>query len=137
VELLEAHPEALPNGQHELSQQRRAIGIEQPIQGAPEPIVAQVLHLLDTDAEHAIGETVHGLVLAVDRLALDDDRAQQHAQRAGMGDAAARVRGDVARQGVVQADALDEVVDQGQRTQTLGVKSEACRLRVGSGGLQA
>ena len=29
-----------------------------------------MLHLLGTDAEHAIGEAVHGLVLAVDRFAL-------------------------------------------------------------------
>ncbi len=98
VELVEAHPEALPNGQHQLGEQRRAVGIEQPVQGAAEPVVAQVFHLLGADAEHAIGKAVHGLVLTVDRLALHDDRSQQHAQRAGMGDGATPIRGHEARQ---------------------------------------
>jgi hypothetical protein len=135
VELLEPHPEALPDGQHELGQQRRAVRIVKAVQGATEPVVAQVLHVLRADAEHATGEAVHRLLLTVDRLALDDDRAQQHAQCAGVRDRAARVRGDVTRQRVVHADALDEVVDQGQRAQALGVKSEACPTRVGGGGL--
>lgn len=126
MKLLETHGKALPDGQHELGQQRRAVRVVEVIQRATEPVVAQVLHVLHAHAEHAAGEAVHGLLLAVDRFALDDDRTQQHAQSAGMRDRAARVRGDVPRQRVVHADAFDEVVDQGQRAQALGVKSEAC-----------
>ena len=98
MELVEANPEALPGGQDQLGEQRGAIGVEQPVQGSTEAVIAQVLHLLGADAEHAVGKAVHGLLLAVDRLALDDDRSQQHAQRAGMTHGATRVRGDVARQ---------------------------------------
>ena len=54
------------------------------------------------------------LLLAVDRLALDDDRAQQHAQRLGVGDGAAAVGGgDVLLEQLEQAHAREEVVDQG------------------------
>ena len=113
VELLEAHAEALPDGQDELGEQRRAVGVEQPIQGAAEPVVAEMAHLQGADAEHAVGEAVHRLLLAVDRFALDDDGAQQHAQGAGVSDGAAPVRRHEARQRLVQSDALDEVVDQG------------------------
>jgi hypothetical protein len=76
VELLETHLEALPDGQHEFGQQRRAGRSVQAPQRATEPVVAQVLHILHAHAEHAAGETVHGLLLAVDRFALDADRAQ-------------------------------------------------------------
>jgi hypothetical protein len=135
VELVEANPEPLPGGQHQLGEQRSAIGVEQPVQGPTKAVIAQMRHLLGADAEHAVGKAVHGLLLTVDRFALDDDRSQQHAQRAGVADGATRVRCDVAREYVVQAQALDEVVDERQRAQALGVKREASPLRSGGRGL--
>ena len=137
VELVEAHAEALPDGQDELGEQCAAVGIEQTIQRAPEPVVAEQRHVALADAEHAVGKTVHRLLLAIDGLALDDDGAQQHAQCAGVGDGATPIRGHEARQRLVQPDALDEVVDQGQRAQSLGAQSEACLLRCGRRALRA
>ena len=137
VELVETHTEALPDGQDEFGEQRSTVGIEQVVQGPSEAVVAQVPHLLGADAEHAVGEAVHRLLLAVDGLTLDDDGAQQHAQCAGVTDGATPVRGHEARQRLGQPDALDEVIDQGQRAQALGVKSEARPLHGGSGGLRA
>ena len=56
---------------------------------------------------------MHGLVLAVDGFALDDERAQQHAQSASMRDGAPGIGGDMPAQQIFQADALDEVIDKG------------------------
>ena len=68
---------------------------------------------------------MHALLLAVDGLALHDQRAQQHAQGLCMGDGAAGIAGDVARKEFGQTDALYEVVNQRQRPQTLATKDEA------------
>jgi hypothetical protein len=68
---------------------------------------------------------MHGLLLAVDRLALDDDRAQQHAQGARMGHGTAPIGGgDVLVEKFLQAHALEEMVDEGQGAQPLAAKRE-------------
>ena len=91
-----------------------AVGVEEPIQRSADAVVGEPLHLLGADAEHPGGETVDRLLLAVDRLALHEDRAQQHAQRLRMGDGTAPVGGgDVALEQVLEAHALEEVIDQG------------------------
>ena len=113
VQLVEAQAEALCDRHDDLGQQRCAVGIEESIQSAPEPVIAEALHLLGIDAEHAAGKPMHGLVLAVDGFALDDERAQQHAQSASMRDGAPGIGGDMPAQQVFQADALDEVIDKG------------------------
>jgi hypothetical protein len=43
-----------------------------------------MLHLIVANSEHAAGEAVHRLLLAVNGLALNDDGTQQHAQGASM-----------------------------------------------------
>ena len=76
VKLVETKLELLADGQDDLGQQRGAVGVEEVIQGAAEPVVAEVCHRLGVDAEHAACEAVNGLLLAIDRLALDDERAK-------------------------------------------------------------
>ena len=72
------------------------------------------------DAEETRGEAVHGLLRTVDRLALDHDRAQQHAERLGVRHAAARIaRRDVLLEERREAHPFDEVIDEGKRTQPL------------------
>jgi hypothetical protein len=80
-----------------------------------------VCHLLGGDPEHAAGKATDGLLLTIDRLSFDDDRAQQHAERAGVRDGAALIGGDVPRQRVLQSHALDEMVDEGKRAEALAV----------------
>ena len=114
MQLLQAHAEALGDGQHDLREQRGAVGVEQPIQRATDAVVAQTAGLRGIDAEQADGEPVSALLLAVDWFALDDDRAQQHAERLRMGDSAAAVGGgDVLLEQFEQPDARQEVIDQG------------------------
>lgn len=79
MQFVEVDTEALANGQHHLSEQGCPVSIVQAIKRPPEPIVAHVLHLLGIDAKHAVGELMHRLLLAIDRLPLDDERAQQDA----------------------------------------------------------
>ncbi len=70
--------------------------------------------LLGGQPEAAGGELVHGLGLAIDRLALDDERAQQHAERRGVGERCAPIAGgDVLFQQRGEVEPLQELVDQG------------------------
>jgi hypothetical protein len=84
-----------------------------------------MLHLFFANSKHAAGEAVHSLLLAVNGLALDDDGTQQHSQGARMGNCAALVRGNVPIERVLQTDALDEMIDQRQRAQSLALQGEA------------
>jgi len=84
-----------------------------------------VRSLSGIDAEQADGEACGCLLLSVHRLALDHDRAQQHAQRLRVRQRAAAVAGGhVPLEQLVQAHTRDKVVDQGQGPQTLGVHTE-------------
>ena len=129
VKLIKAQAEALPDRHDHLGQQRCAVGVKESIQSAPEPVIAEVLHLVGVDAEHAAGKAVHGLLLAVDRFALDDERAQQYAQGTGMRDGAPCIGGHMPVQHLFQADAFDEVVDKRQGSQALALKIEASTVR--------
>jgi hypothetical protein len=114
VQPIEGHAEALTDRDRHLGQQRAAVGIEEPVQGASDAVVAQAQHLLGVDAKHPCGEAVDGLVLAVYRLTLHQDRTQQHAKGLGMGDGAAPLGGgNVLVEQDVQPHALEEVIDQG------------------------
>src|SRR5215469_9063398 len=75
VKLIELHAEALADRYHHLGEQCASIRIEQSVERAPDPVVAHVLHLLGTDAEHPAGEPMYRLLLAVDRFSLDDNGA--------------------------------------------------------------
>jgi hypothetical protein len=72
VKLVETQIEALSDRQDDLGQ-CSAVGVEESVQGASEPVVAEVLHRLGVDAKHAAGKAVNGFLLAVDGLALDDE----------------------------------------------------------------
>ena len=77
-------------------------------------VIAHLRHLLRREPKRGRGETDRRLLLAVDRLAFDDDRAQQDAERLGVRHRAAPVEGgDVAIEQGLQAEARDEVIDEG------------------------
>jgi hypothetical protein len=84
-----------------------------------------MLHLFFANSEHAAREAMHSLLLAVNGLALHDDGTQQHSQGASTRKCAALVGGDVPIEGVLQTHTLDEMIDQGQRAQTLTLQDEA------------
>jgi hypothetical protein len=70
-------------------------------------------------------EPAHRLVLAVHRLALEQQATYQHPQCLGIGQSNAPVVGGHERFEVgFESETVEEVVHQGQRTQPLGAKSE-------------
>ena len=125
VKLVESQVEALTDCDHHLGEQRRPISVKQPIQSASEPIVAEVLHLLGRDAEHPAGEDLNRLLLPIDRLSFDNNRAQQHTQRTAVGDGAPGVGANVPIDQIFQAKALDEMIDDRQGTQALALQGAA------------
>ena len=101
VQLVKLQGKSLADRQDHIGEQRRTIGIEQVVECTPDPVIPEVLHLLGRDAEHTGGEAIHGLLLAIDRLSFDDDRAQQHSQRTGVRDEGALIGGHVAGERIV------------------------------------
>lgn len=70
------------------------------------------------------------LLYTVDRFPFDHDRAHQHAEGLGVGNAAPFIAGrDVLLEERREAHAFEEVIDEGKRTQPLGVEREVCRAR--------
>jgi uncharacterized protein (DUF58 family) len=113
VQLAKGQPEAPRRRQHHLGQQRRAVAGEQPVKCTTDAIVAQPSSLRRVDVEQPGGEAHRALLLAIHRLALDDDRTQQHAQSLRMGGATAAVGGGhMALEQFGQPDAAQEVIDQ-------------------------
>jgi hypothetical protein len=125
VKLVELQGEGLADRQDHSGEQRRTIGIKQAVERAPQAVIAQVLHLLGRDAEHTGGEAIHRLLLAIDRLSFDDDRAQQNAQRAGVWDGTALIGGDVSGERIVQSHTGNEMIDDGQWAEALDQQGRA------------
>ena len=125
MQFLELHGEALTDREHDGGEQRTLVGIVEPIEGSAEPIIAQVPEVLLCQAVQGRSETVHGLDLAVDGLALDHDRAQQHPKGRGVRHGAPSIgRRYVLIQQLDQPEPPDEVIDEGKRPQPLRDQSE-------------
>jgi hypothetical protein len=114
MQLVEADAEVLSNREHDLGQKRCPIGIEEPVQGSSDAIIVEPHHFLCRESEGAGGELMHELPLAVDRFALDNERAQQHAECRGVRHRAAPIaRGDVCLEQRRKPQAFEKVVDEG------------------------
>ncbi|MCZ7559321.1 MAG: hypothetical protein M5U30_04100 [Burkholderiaceae bacterium] len=116
VQPIEAHAEASRKRDDDLGQQCRPVHVEQALERPSDAVVGEVRQVGGAQAEQAAGERHRGLLLAVDRLALDDDRAQQHAQRLRVrngGAVRARIAIDVLLEDLEHAAAIEEVVEQG------------------------
>ncbi len=80
VQLVAADLEALRDGDHHFGEQGRAVRIEEPVQRSADAVVAHLIHPLRVQGIHLRRKRAHGLLLAIDRLPLHQDRAQQHAE---------------------------------------------------------
>src|SRR5262249_16384310 len=78
--------------------------------------------------EHPAGEDLNRLLLPIDRLSFDNNRAQQHTQRTAVWDGAAGVGANVPIDQIFQAKALDEMIDDRQGTQALALEGAAGHL---------
>lgn len=125
VELVERDLERPRRGHERLGQEGAAVGIEEMVESAPDPVVAEGVELLCGESEKRRVEGGDRLVLAVDGLALDDEGAQERGERLGVGELAAAVGGDEALEEGVEADAGDDVVDDRERADTLGPQPHA------------
>jgi len=72
----EAHGELLPHREHHFGEQRAAIGVKQPVQRPADAVIAKMTHLSGREPKELGSEAHRGLLLAIDRLTLHDDRAQ-------------------------------------------------------------
>lgn len=88
-----------------------------------QPIVAELTQLRLLEPEQACRIGTHRLGLPVDRLALDDDRTQQHPKGKRMRQRAATVGGGcVLIQQPGESEPLGEVVYEGKRPQPPGMR---------------
>ena len=113
MQSLEVHAKAPSHRHDDLGQQRCAVGIEQPIERPADAVIAQVCKVRLSHAEERGGKRCRRLLLTVNRRALDDQRAQQNAERLRMRDGRAAVRFaaiEVLLEHFEQAHAFEKVV---------------------------
>ena len=85
------------------------VGVEQAVERPADPIIGKMGHLFYAQSKQTLGKAMHRLALTVYGFAFDDERAQQHAQRAGMQHGTASVGGgDVLVEQRLQVDSLEE-----------------------------
>lgn len=72
MEFGESHGEVLPDREHHFGEQRCPVGVEEPIQGPADAVIPQLLHLSGREPKQRVGEADCGLLLTVDRFALDE-----------------------------------------------------------------
>jgi len=130
VQILEAHTELPDHVDDELGEQRLAIGIEEPIEAAPHPIVLEPAAHRPGEAE--LGRDARGGPLAqgIERDAGQGEVAHEDAEGLARREAGAGVR---ARQEAVEqrrdAQAFEHAIDRGQRPDLPGVELEGRGLR--------
>lgn len=84
------------------------------IQRSSQPVIADVIQLLGAQPIQFGGKAVYGLLLAGDRLALHDDRAQRDSECPCVRDPATSIGGrHVLLEQRLKSDALNEVIDEG------------------------
>ena len=94
MELVKVQGEGLTDHQDHIGEEGCKIGIKQAVERASDPVIAEVvlssavmpnIPAAKPFTLHSAAECrIHCLMLAIDRLSFDDDRAQQHAERAGV-----------------------------------------------------
>ena len=128
MDLVTVDPEALPDPDDQIGQDRSPVCVEEPVEGATDGVVREPGDLVGLQAEGAGQEAPNGLLLPVDRLALDEDGAQKNTQGPrriqGLMDAGS---GDVAVEQLGDAEPIQEVVDDGKRPEPLTMDIE-CRV---------
>jgi len=125
MDLLEGQAEALADGDDKLGQHGAAVGIEEAVESPADGVVGEPLGLELLEPEGAGSEGLHGLLLPVDGLTLNDDRAEEDAQGAGgierLMDPGTR---NEAGQPLRDPQPVQVMVDQGKRPQPLAANGE-------------
>ena len=128
MQLVEAEVEGLAGRDDHRGQQAPPVGVEEAIESPAEGVVAQMGHPLWRQAEGFGRVSSHRLVLAIDRLALDQDRAQEDSRALGVRQPRAPVRSrHEALEVLVEPQAPEEVVDHRQGSQPLGHQRQLAR----------
>jgi hypothetical protein len=125
VQFIEDDPKGLSDSHDHLGEEGSTVCLEESVQCATDDIVVEVGALAFRQAKSAWVKGSHGLLLAVDGLALDQQRTKQNPEGMGGRDPVAPIGGgnETFEQGV-EAEAFDECVDEWQRSEALGVERE-------------
>ncbi len=125
MELVERQIKPLHGGHHHLREQGGAVGSEESGQGASDGVVPDEAHRAGLQPVGLRSKGADRLLLAVDGLAFHEHRAKQDADALGEPQSHAAVpRGDEALEVALELEALQEVVDQRERTQTFRPKPQ-------------
>jgi len=118
VQLAAVDPELADRSQHQLAQQRGAIGVEQLVKRAADAVVVEQLCLPGPETEQPRLERGGPAGQAVERLARHAQIADQYADRGRSRERRAPVSGrQVTLKRACEIDPRKELVDHGQRTQ--------------------
>lgn len=133
MQLPKARPKAAAHRDQHLGEQRGAVRVEGPVQRPADAVLAQMLHLLDSEPEQAAAKAVHDLALAVDRSRSTTSERSNTPKCPRVGEGAAPMAGgNVPLEQRLHSHALVEVVDEGQGTQPLSMQRQLGWPRRGS-----
>jgi hypothetical protein len=123
-----------PHGpQDNACEQRGSVGVEEPLQAAPHPVVVQQRNLARPEAQQRRRERGGPLAEGVDGLMVHDEVAHDDTEGGGRGEPQpAVIGGHMGRQGVVNSDAAQEVVHHWQSPDPLAKQCETLLWADGS-----
>jgi len=116
--------------EHQAREQAAAVGVEQVLQGAADPVIVEQRALRRGEAEEGSIERARPLMQGVQRRVLQHQVADDHPERLGVRQAHAPIGvRDEALEQRLEADALDDAVDDRQAPQLLGNEDRVTQVR--------
>lgn len=116
--------------EHQLGEQAGAVGVEEPVQRAADPVVVEDLGLARSQPEQTRGERGRPLCHGIERLASQEQVGHHEPDRRGRRQPQPGViSGQIALEQSRQPGPVEEVVHHRQRTQPLGVQVERSGAR--------
>lgn len=123
MQLGQVHAEGRHRAHDHLREERRPVGVEQPIEGAPDLIIGERGHLGRPQPEQRRHGARGPLRLGVERHAPQQEVAHEDAQGRGRGEPLAPVaRRDVLGQEVAEPQPREDVIDERQRVDAAGLR---------------
>jgi len=120
VELIESYVKLADGAHDDTGEQGCPVGIEEPVKGSADGIIGKRHHLIRSKPEALWSKAADHFVLPVNRLSLNEDGAEKHAEGLAIGHTYAPVlSGNKSIQVLVQFEPRDEAVDQRERSQSL------------------
>jgi len=134
VEFLQGHLELADGIDHASGEEAAPIGVEEAIERPPDLIIGDILQRALRNPECGRGKSFDDLLLSVDRLPFDEDRSKEYSQSLRIRKLCPSIIGwNIFFKDLIEAEAIEESVDDGKRAEPFESNVEAAFVRHGEG----